>query len=178
MIVNIKDFDSSLLQINKLSLNGVFGLNIYYIKQILTKSPNRVSIDRTDDDEDYRYLFLDDVDGHIEENDGIKYLVFASTDKNKEALKNYTKIWEETKEQIEAINDDEPIKYRKDFMKIRFESVDDFLSSETFNILDMIIAAASVLERNGKYLSSTSSSFITEDMFLVPFSKYFTYSLI
>ena len=178
MIVNIKDFDSSLLQINKLSLNGVFSFNIYYIKQILTKSPNRVSIDRTDDDEDYRYLFLDDVDGHIEENDGIKYLVFASTDKNKEALKNYTKIWEETKEQIEAINDDEPIKYRKDFMKIRFESVDDFLSSKTFNILDMIIAAASVLERNGKYLSSTSSSFITEDMFLVPFSKYFTYSLI
>ena len=172
VIVNTKDFDSSLLQINKLSFKGVFSLNIYYIKQILTKSPNLVSIDGTDNGEDYRYLFLDDVNGHIEENDGIKYLVFASTDINKEALKK------ETKKQIEIINDDEPIKYRKDFMKIRFESVDDFLSSETFNILDMIIAAASVLERNGKYLSSTSSSFITEDMFLVPFSKYFTYSLI
>ena len=52
----------------------------------LQKSHNRVSIDRTDNDEDYLYLFLDDVDGYIGENDGIKYLVFASTDKN-EAIK-------------------------------------------------------------------------------------------
>ena len=32
VIVNTKDFDSSLLQINKLSFKGVFSLNIYYIK--------------------------------------------------------------------------------------------------------------------------------------------------
>ena len=62
----------------------------------LPKSPNPVNIDKTDNDEDYLYLFLDDVDGYIEENDGIKYLVFDSTDKNKEALKNYTKLWKET----------------------------------------------------------------------------------
>ena len=37
------------------------------------------------------YLFLDDVDGYIEENNGIKYLVFTSAEKNKEALKNYKK---------------------------------------------------------------------------------------
>ena len=43
MIVNFKDFDSSLLEINKLSFNGVSSLNTYYIKYISTKSPNRVS---------------------------------------------------------------------------------------------------------------------------------------
>ena len=43
MIANFKDFDSSLLEINKLSFNGVSSLNIYYIKYISTKSPNRVS---------------------------------------------------------------------------------------------------------------------------------------
>ena len=32
MIVNITDFDSSLLEINKLSFKTVFSLNIYYIK--------------------------------------------------------------------------------------------------------------------------------------------------
>ena len=32
MIVNIKDFDSSLLEINKLSFKGAFSLNICYIK--------------------------------------------------------------------------------------------------------------------------------------------------
>ena len=41
-----------------------------------------MNIDRTDNDEDFLYFFLDDVDGYIEENDGIKYFVFASTDKN------------------------------------------------------------------------------------------------
>ena len=57
------NFDSSLLEINNLSLKGAFNLNIYYIKYTPTKSPNRVSIDRTDNDEDFLYLFLDDTDG-------------------------------------------------------------------------------------------------------------------
>ena len=67
MIVSIKDFDSSLLEINKLSFKGDFSLNIYYIKYIPTKISNRVSIDKTDDD-DFFYLFLDNVDGCIECN--------------------------------------------------------------------------------------------------------------
>ena len=92
MIVSIKDFDSSLLKINKLSFKGVFSLNIYYIEYILTKSPKRVRIDRTDNDEGFRYLFLGDVDRYIErssaeQNSGIRYLVFALTHKNKKALK-------------------------------------------------------------------------------------------
>ena len=52
MIVNIKDFNSSLLEISKLSFKGVFSVSIHYIKYISTKSSNRVSIDRTDNDED------------------------------------------------------------------------------------------------------------------------------
>ena len=91
-------------------------------------------------------MFLDGVDGYIEGNDGIKYLVFASTEK-KETLKNYRTLWEETKRQIEVINDDEPIEYRKDFMKIRFESDDDLPLDKTFNVVGMIIVAASVLEK-------------------------------
>ena len=63
IIVNIKDFDSNLLEINKLSFKGVFRVSIHYIRYIPKKISNRVSIDRTDNDEDYLYLFLDDVDG-------------------------------------------------------------------------------------------------------------------
>ena len=36
-------------------------------------------------------------------------------------------------------------------MKINFESDDDLPLGKTFNIVDMIIVAASVLEKNGKY---------------------------
>ena len=68
MIVDIKDFDSSQLEINKLSFKSVFSLNylILYIKSIPTKNTNRVSINRTGNDEDFLYLFLDDADRHIE----------------------------------------------------------------------------------------------------------------
>ena len=69
----------------------------------------------------------------------------------KRSIKKYTKHWEETKRQIEVISDDEPIKYRKDFIKIKFESDDDLLLGKTFNIADMIIVVTSVLEENGKY---------------------------
>ena len=46
------------------------------------------------------------------------------------------------------MNDDEPIKYRKEFMKIKFESDDDLPLGKTFNILNIIIVVASVLEKN------------------------------
>ena len=42
------------------------------------------------------------VDGHIEENNGDKYLVFGSTDKNKEVFKKYTE-WDGIKNEIETI---------------------------------------------------------------------------
>ena len=42
-----------------------------------------ISTDKTDNDEDFLYLFLDDVDGYINEKHRIKYLVFASTGKKK-----------------------------------------------------------------------------------------------
>ena len=58
-------------------MKGVFfSVSIYYIKHILTKIPNRVSIDRTDNDEDFPYLAFNNVDGYIEEIDKIKYFSF------------------------------------------------------------------------------------------------------
>ena len=71
------------------------------------------------------YLIIDEVDGYIEENNGNKYLIFDSTDKNKQALGKYTKVWDEIKNLIKIINGGEVSKYDKDFMKIRFESDDD-----------------------------------------------------
>ena len=47
------------------------------------KNPDNVNID----DEDFLYLTFNNVDGYLMKNDGIKYLVFNSTDENKEALK-------------------------------------------------------------------------------------------
>ena len=46
------------------------------------------------------HFIVDEVDGYIEESNGNKYLVFASTDKRKEALKKYTELWNGIKDLI------------------------------------------------------------------------------
>ena len=145
-MINIKNFDPSLLEINKLSFRGVFSVNIYYIKYITMKSFDHVNIHN----EDFLYLIFNNVDGYIKEKNGIKCLVLASRDENKEALKKYTKLWNETKNQIETINGRGPIKYSKDFMKLRLESDDDLLLDKALNILNIIVAL-SVFEKDGKY---------------------------
>ena len=40
------------------------------------------------------HLIAGEVDGYIEENNRNKYLIFANTDKNKEKLEEYTKLWD------------------------------------------------------------------------------------
>ena len=75
------------------------------------------------------YLIFNNVDVYIEENNENKYLIFASTDKNKEVLENYTELWDEIKDQIETISDVKPIKYEKDFIKLKFELHDDLYSN-------------------------------------------------
>ena len=50
------------------------------------------------------YLIISKVDGFIEEKNGSKYLVFDSTDENKEVLKKYTELWDEITNKIETVN--------------------------------------------------------------------------
>ena len=83
-MINMKNFDPSLLEIKELSFRGVFSVNIYYIKYITMQTLDHVNIDN----ENFLYLVFNKADGYIEESNEIKYLVIASTDENKEALKN------------------------------------------------------------------------------------------
>ena len=87
-VINIEDFDSNQLKIDKKSYKSI---GIYYIGYITIK--------RTDDYENIYsvnplYLMIYKVIGHIEEKNGSKYLVFDSTDENKEVLKKYAKLWD------------------------------------------------------------------------------------
>ena len=52
------------------------------------KSLDHVNIDN----ENFLYFIFNKIDGYIEGN-----IVFSPTDENKEALKKYTKLWNETK---------------------------------------------------------------------------------
>ena len=69
------------------------------------------------------YLIIGKVDGHIKcEKNGSKYLVFDSTDENKQVLKMYTELWDEIKNKIETINGGKKGEYGKDLMKIKFNT--------------------------------------------------------
>ena len=70
-------------------------------------------------------MIIGEVDGYIEENNGNKYLTFASTDKNKKVLENYIMLWDKIKYHIQTINANKSGEYEKDYMKIKFDSDDD-----------------------------------------------------
>ena len=67
------------------------------------------------------HIFIDEVDGCVEESNGNKYLILDSTDRNKEILTKYTEFWNEIEKLIETINC-KPGEYEKGFKKIKFDS--------------------------------------------------------
>ena len=62
------------------------------------------------------YFIISQVDSYIERKNGKKYLTFISTDKSKQELTKYTKLWNWIKSLIYKI-DDKTGKYGKDFMR-------------------------------------------------------------
>ena len=110
-MINIKTFDPNLVSIDQISFKNT-DFVIYHIEYIIMKSYGGANS---------LCLVFNNVDAYIEKNNENKYLIFASTDKNKEALQNYTELWDETKDQIELISGNKPTEYKKDFVKMSFE---------------------------------------------------------
>ena len=153
-MTNIKNFDSSLLSIDQVLFTKNTDCVIYEIEYF-----------KNFDSANSLYLIFKNVDAYIEyhptEDDSeTKYLTFASTDKNKEALENYTELWDEVKDQIKTISTDNTIEYGKDFIKTRFESNDDLPLSKILNIPVCIIVVKFVFQRDNKRQQLLSTSFI------------------
>ena len=97
-MINIKNFDSRLLKIDKKSYKSI---GIYYIGYITMKS---ISDYENINSVNPLYLIIGEVAGYSEENNGNKYLIFASTDKSKKVLEKYTKLLDKIKYHIQTIN--------------------------------------------------------------------------
>ena len=143
-MIYLKDFDPNLLKIDKKPYKDI---NIYHIGYIIIKSFS--------DCENIRsvnplYLMLAPTDGYAEENNGNRYLVIASTDKNSKVLIKYEKLWNEVKYLIKTINSGKVIEYGKDYKKIRFESDDNLPLGKVLNIPMCTITIGSVFEEDGK----------------------------
>ena len=93
------------------------------------------------------YLIIGKVDGHIEEKNGSKYLVFDSTDENKEVLKKYTELWDGIKNEIETINGGKKGEYGKDFMKIKFNTDDNLPLNKPLKLHLLTIIVRCILKK-------------------------------
>ena len=97
------------------------------------------------------YLIIAEVDGYIEENNGKKYLTFASTNKNKKVIETYTKLWDEIKYHIQTRNAGKSGEYEKDYMKIKFNSDVDLPLNKIPKLHILTIIVRSVFEEDCKY---------------------------
>ena len=138
-ISNIKRSDPSLWSIDQISFKSTDCVihAVEYFKNL----DNKISL----------YLVFNNVDVYIEEYNEDKYLIFTLTDKKKDALENYTELWDETKSETEALRRIEAIKYEKDFMKIKSEK-DDYLPLDRIsNIPVCLKIVRSAFQENNKY---------------------------
>ena len=155
-MINIKSFDLSLLDIDRISFKSTDHV-IYHIECITMKSLENENIDSVNS----LYLIFNNVDGYIEcnftecnssekSNENNTGFLLLQT-RTKKYWKNCQEIWDEIKNQIRTISGDKPIKYERDFMKIRFESDDDLPLGKILSILVCIIAVESVSKKDNNY---------------------------
>ena len=142
-IINLENFKSNLLKIDKKSYKDIGIYNIGYI-----------TIKKIDDCENIYsvnplYLRITHANGYIEEINENKYLIFDSIDENKELLKKYNDVFNGIRNKIKKISGDE-CDYEKDYMKIKFNSDDNLPLNKPLKFHLMTIAIRSAFKKDGK----------------------------
>ena len=139
-IIDLENFKSNLLKIDKKSYKDIGIYNIGYI-----------TIKKIDDYENIYsvnplYLIIAHASGYIEEKGVNKYLVFDSIDENKELLKKYNNVFNGIKDKIKEINSDE-FYYENDYMKIKFNSDDSLSLNKPLNFHNIAIISDLFLKK-------------------------------
>ena len=145
-IIDIKNFDVRLLEIDKKSYKNIGIYNTGYI-----------AIKKIDDCKNIHsvnplYLLVNHASRYIEEKGVNKYLIFNSTNENKELLKKYDDVWGGIRNKIKEVSSGE-CNYEKDCMKIKFNSDDDIPLNKPLKFRLMTITIRSIFEEDGKLYS-------------------------
>ena len=141
-IINLKNFESNMLKIDKKHCKGI---DIYYIGYITNKKIE--NIHRLNS----LYLLINQVSGSIEEQNGNKYLIFDDfINEKKGLLKKYADVWDGIKNQIKTINGGKENDYGKVYIKIKFNFKDDMPLNKPLKFHAKTIIIRSVLEEGGK----------------------------
>ena len=123
-------------------------------KDIDISNNEYVTIKKTDDCKNIHsvnplYLLIDHANRYIEEQGVNIYLVFDSTNENKDLLKKYNDVVNGIRDKIKEISSDE-CDYKKDYMKIKFNSDDNLPLKKPLKFHNMNITIRSVFEEDGK----------------------------
>ena len=94
-------------------------------------------------------MLINHAKGYTKEKNANEYLIFDSTDENKELLKKYNDVWNGIKNKIEEVSSGE-CDYEKNYMKIKFNSDDDLPLRKLLKFDSMTIIIRSVFEEDGK----------------------------
>ena len=143
-MINIKKLDPILLKIDRKSHKDTTGIyNIRYI-----------TIKKIDDCETIYsvnplYVLVNHTNGYIEEKGVNRYLIFDSTDENKELLKKHIDFWNGIKNKTEEVSSGK-CDYEKDYMKIKFNCDDDLTLNKPLKLHNMTIIIRSVFDEDGK----------------------------
>ena len=142
-IINIKKFWFKLIK-NRQKITQKHRYLLYRIHHNKKSYENIYSVNPL-------FLIIGRVNGFIEEKNESKYLVFDSTDENKEVIKKYTELWDRIKNQIKTINDGKVGEYGKDFIKIKFNSDEHLPLNRLLKLRMLTIVVRSTFEEDGKF---------------------------
>ena len=107
--INLKDFDTSLLKVDKKNYKDINIYDIGYVTfQEIANCNNINGINPL-------YLMIDKMIDHFEEKSGNKYLVLDDVNEHKEVSKKYEEVQDGIKKEIETINGGKKTEYEKDF---------------------------------------------------------------
>ena len=111
-IINIKDFHSNLLRIDKKQYKDI---DIYYIGYITVK---KIGDCENINSVNPLYLMIHSATGYFKEKYGEKYLILDSTEK-------YDEVFSGIKKEIETINGGKELFYEKNYARIGVNTDDD-----------------------------------------------------
>ena len=141
-IINLDEFDESKIKVDKKDFNDI---DIYYLGYEFKKKITECNIIRSVSP---LYLRTIDIKGQFEKGkDDTWYLVISDKD---DVYKKFIDIFESIKNEITEKTWD-ALEYDKDYMKIKFESNNIFLTDKDVNIHLATIVIRAIFAKDGKY---------------------------
>ena len=136
-MVNIEDFQSNLLEIDKKPHKDI---DIYYIGYVrLNESSDYYNISNVNS----LYLKIHSATGHFKEKNGEKYLIIDSTDK-------YEEIFSGIKSEIETLNGGKELYYEKNYARTGIITDDDLPLNKPLKFPTLTIIIRCVFQEGKK----------------------------